>query len=105
MASNFLPGFFGTVAAGDLYGNGGTELVAGSWDHTLYAWDRNGNTLGGYPINLWDTVWDTPTLADLEHLRRIDIIEGSDSNVRHPRRRPGHRLGRERRPPVGCCHR
>jgi hypothetical protein len=80
IASNFLPGFFSTVAAGDLYGNGGTELVAGSWDHTLYAWDRNGNTLHGFPINLWDTVWDTPTLADLEHLGRMDIIEGSDSS-------------------------
>jgi WD40 repeat protein len=80
MASNFPPGFFGTVAAGDLFGDGGTELVAGSWDHTLYAWDRNGNVLGGFPINLWDTVWDTPALADLEHIGRMDIIEGSDSS-------------------------
>ncbi len=80
MASNFLPGFFGGVAAGDLGGDGGTELVAGSWDHTLYAWDRNGNILPSFPKNLWDTVWDTPTLADLEHIGRMDVIEGSDSS-------------------------
>jgi len=80
MASNFLPGFFGGVAAGDLFGDGGVELTAGSWDHTLYAWDRNGNILGGFPKNLWDTVWDTPALADLEHIGKMDIIEGSDSS-------------------------
>ena len=79
MASNFLPGFFSGVAAGDLFGDGGTELTAGSWDHTLYAWDRNGHILGGFPRNLWDTVWDTPALADLEHIGKMDIIEGSDS--------------------------
>jgi len=80
IASNFLPGFFGGVAAGDLYGDGGTELVAGSWDHRVYAWNRNGAILGGYPINLYDTVWDTPALADLEHLGHMDVIIGSDSS-------------------------
>jgi len=80
MASNFPRGFFGTVAVGDLYGNGGKTLVAGSWDHTLYAWGTDGNVLRGFPINLYDTVWDTPTLADLEHIGRMDIIEGSDSS-------------------------
>ena len=80
MARNFLPGFFGTVAAGDLGGDGGVELTAGSWDHTLYAWDRNGNILSSFPKNLYDTVWDTPSLADLEHIGKMDIIEGSDSS-------------------------
>ena len=80
IASNFPKGFFSGVAAGDLFGDGGTELVAGCWDHTLYAWDRNGHILHGFPINLWDTVWDTPALADLEHLGTMDIIEGSDSS-------------------------
>jgi hypothetical protein len=80
MASNFLPGFFSGVAVGDLFGDGGKELVAGSWDHTLYAWGSHGNLLGGYPINLFDTIWDTPALADMEHLGQMDIIEGSDSS-------------------------
>jgi hypothetical protein len=80
IASNFPPGFFSTVAVGDLRGDGGKELVAGSWDHTLYAWNTNGSILGGFPKNLWDTVWDTPTLADLEHIGHMDILEGSDSS-------------------------
>jgi hypothetical protein len=80
LASNFPPGFFSGVAVGDLFGNGAKELVAGGWDHTLYAWDRNGHILGGFPINLFDTVWDTPTLADMDHLGQMDIIIGSDSS-------------------------
>ena len=80
LASNFPKGFFGGVAVGDLYGNGGQELVAGSWDHTLYAWDRNGHILNSFPINLFDTIWDTPALADYEHLGQMSIIIGSDSS-------------------------
>jgi hypothetical protein len=77
---SFPPGFFGTAAAGDLFGNGQVELVAAGWDHHLYAWDWQGNPLAGFPINLWDTVWDTPSLVDLEHNGRLDIVVGSDSS-------------------------
>jgi len=80
LASNFPKGFFGGVAVGDLFGNGGKELVAGSWDHTVYAWGRNGNILSGFPINTFDTIWDTPALADLDHLGQMDIVIGSDSS-------------------------
>jgi hypothetical protein len=79
LASNFPKGYFSAVAVGDLFGNGGKELVAGSWDHTVYAWDRNGNTLANFPINTFDTIWDTPALADLEHLGQMDIVLGADS--------------------------
>jgi hypothetical protein len=80
LASNFPPGFFSGVAVGDLFGDGGKELVAGGWDHTLYAWNRNGAILPGFPINLFDTIWDTPALADMEHLGQMDIVIGSDSS-------------------------
>lgn len=72
--------FFGGAAAGDLFGDGNLEVVAAGWDHFLYAWGANGSLLGGYPINLWDTVWDTPALVDLEHNGTLDIVIGSDSN-------------------------
>jgi hypothetical protein len=65
---------------GDLFGNGGKELVAGGWDHTVYAWNRNGGILSGYPINLFDTIWDTPALVDLQHLGHMDVVIGSDSS-------------------------
>jgi hypothetical protein len=78
--TSFQPGFFGTVAAGDLFGDGRVELVAASWDEHLYAWDAQGNPLAGFPIGLYDSVWDTPSLVDLEHNGRLDIVEGSDSS-------------------------
>ncbi len=80
IASDFPKGFFSGVAVGDLWGNGGKELVAGGWDHTLYAWDNTGHVLSGFPINLYDTIWDTPALADLEHIGQMDIVVGSDSS-------------------------
>ena len=79
-ASNVLPGLFGGVAVGDLYGDGNKELVAASWDQHLWAWDRFGNVLPGFPIHAWDTAFDTPTLVDLEHRGQLDIVVGFDSS-------------------------
>jgi len=73
-------GVFGGVAVGDLFGDGNKELVAASWDHHLYAWNRYGTVLSGFPINVWDTAWDTPTLVDLEHRGQLDIVVGFDSS-------------------------
>lgn len=73
------PGVSGGIAVGDLFGNGQKELVAASWDQHLWAWDRNGNVLPGFPIHVWDTGADTPTLADLEGHGQLDIVVGFDS--------------------------
>jgi hypothetical protein len=72
-------GFFGGVAVGDLFGDGNKELVAASWDQHLYAWNKQGAMLPGFPIQVWDTAFDTPTLVDLEHRGQLDIVVGFDS--------------------------
>jgi FG-GAP-like repeat len=73
------PGFFGGVAIGDLFGDGNKELVAASWDQHLYAWNKDGGLLPGFPIHVWDTAFDTPALVDLEHRGQLDIVIGFDS--------------------------
>lgn len=78
-AANVQPGLFGGVAVGDLYGDGNKELVAAAWDQHVWAWDRFGNVLPGFPIHVWDTAFDTPTLVDLEHRGQLDIVVGVDS--------------------------
>ncbi|MGH7687391.1 MAG: FG-GAP-like repeat-containing protein [Candidatus Dormibacteria bacterium] len=74
------PGVFGGVAVGDLFGDGHKELVAAAWDQHLWAWDRYGNVLSGFPLHVWDTAFDTPTLVDLEHHGQLDIVVGFDSS-------------------------
>jgi hypothetical protein len=78
--TDFVPDFFASAAVASLYGDGNLDVVATSWDHRLYVWNANGNALPGFPINLWDTVWDTPLLVDLEGNGQRDIVVGSDSN-------------------------
>ena len=79
-AKNLLPGIFGSVAVGDLFGDGRLELVASSWDQQVLAWDSGGHMLAGWPVNTWDTVWDTPTLVDLEGTGQLDVVFGMDSS-------------------------
>ncbi len=78
--TDFVPDFFASAAVGSLFGDGTLDVVATSWDHRLYAWDASAHMLAGFPINLWDTVWDTPVLVDLEGRGQRDIVVGSDSN-------------------------
>jgi hypothetical protein len=76
---NTPPGFFGGVAVGDLFGDGNKELVAAGWDQHLYAWNKDGSMVAGFPIHVWDTAFDTPALVDLEHRGQLDIVVGFDS--------------------------
>lgn len=75
---NFPEGWFGSVAVGDLFGTGQKQLVAGSWDHFLYVWDINGRALPGWPRNLWDTIWASPVLTDLDKDGQLEIVQGGD---------------------------
>ncbi|MDQ6855774.1 MAG: hypothetical protein M3Z57_01715 [Candidatus Dormibacteraeota bacterium] len=75
-----LPGFFGGAAIGDLFGDGNKELVAGAWDHHVSAWNKNGRMLSGFPIHSWDTIWDTPALADLQSKRQLDVVVAFDAS-------------------------
>ena len=75
----FSPGFLGGVAVGDLFGNGEEDVVASSLDHFLYAWNSEGQLLPGFPVALWDTAVQTPTLIDLDNNGLLWIIAGGDS--------------------------
>jgi hypothetical protein len=85
-----------TVAVGSLAGDGTLDVVAGTWDGLLYAWDAGGNLLAGFPVStdpthwksgLDDTATDTyvigkgffagPTLYDLAGDGQLEIIAPS----------------------------
>ena len=79
-ATNFGTGFISSAAVGSLFGDGLQDVVVTSQDHRIYVFDASGNLLPGWPINLWDTIFDTPVLVDLEGRGQRDIVVGSDSN-------------------------
>jgi hypothetical protein len=83
-STNFGTAFFASAAVGDLFGDSRLEVVTAGWDHRLYAFSAYGQLLPGFPKNLYDTVWDTPLLVDLEGKGQRDIVVGSDSNGNAP---------------------
>ena len=73
-----IRGVFPTPAIGDLDGDGGLEVVATSWDHYVHAWRLDGSRLPGFPVFVYDTIWSSPTLADLDGDNRNEIVFGGD---------------------------
>ncbi len=78
--SGIQPGFFGSVAVGDLYGDGRQELFASALDQHTYAWFSNGSAVPGWPKLIWDSSLATPTLADLQDTGELDVITPSDAS-------------------------
>ncbi len=71
-------GVFGSPGAGDIDGDGGLEIVAGSYGHYIYAWHTNGAVVAGFPFNNYDTVWSSPAVADIDLDGRAEIVIGAD---------------------------
>jgi outer membrane protein assembly factor BamB len=51
-------GFFATPAVADINGDGRLDIIAPSWDHTVYAWSATGELLWRRYIE--DTLWSSP---------------------------------------------
>ena len=74
-------GTFATPAIGDIDGDGYLDVVFGSWDFYIWAVDRFGNPLPGFPINNDDTVWSSPALFDLDGDNDMEIFIGGDTTL------------------------
>lgn len=84
-------GVIASPAVGDITGDGWPEVVFGAWDQCIYALDRNGNPIwgnlpgvlpqvycGGHGYYNEDTIWSSPSLADVNGDRVLEIITGAD---------------------------
>ncbi len=72
-------GVASSPAIGDVDGDGHDDVVFGGFDGRVWALDRNGNTVAGFPFESYDTIWSSPALFDVDNDGAAEIFIGVDS--------------------------
>jgi FG-GAP-like repeat/S-layer homology domain len=72
-------GVFSTPSIGDVDGDGSLDIVFASFDFSIWAVDRNGTPLPGFPFNNDDSVWSSASLFDADGDGDVEIFIGGDS--------------------------
>lgn len=71
-------GVFSSPAIGDITGDGKMEIVVGSWGELIWAWTYTGEVVGGFPVDVRDTIWSSPALGDVNGDGRSEVVIGVD---------------------------
>jgi len=79
-------------ALGDVDNDGDPEIVAVSINGKLYAWNRDGTLLDGFPVQAGGTFISSPALADLDEDGMLDIVLTSEAGYVHVYRWNGELL-------------
>ena len=79
----YSDGVYASPSIGDVDGDGKLDIVFGSWDWNIYALNRNGAMISGFPFFNDDTVWSSPALYDVDSDGRMEIFTGGDASPGH----------------------
>lgn len=71
-------GVFSTPAVGDITGDGRPDVVYGSFNQKIYAKDRNGKDLPGWPRENFDTIWSSAAIANVDGKGAREVVIGTD---------------------------
>ena len=80
-------GFLGGTALADLDGDGRLDIVAGSLDQHVYAWDGDGDSLPGFPVELATEgvigaeIVTSPAIAELDGDETPEVILASNEVI------------------------
>ncbi len=84
-------GVFGSVALGDLEGDGDLEIVVPGMDQYVYAWHYDGTAVAGWPVLCQydgssaglqgDRVVSTPAIGDLDGDGTSEVVVGSNESI------------------------
>ncbi|MGI8756686.1 MAG: FG-GAP-like repeat-containing protein [Acidimicrobiales bacterium] len=69
-------GFFASPAVADVNGDRSLDIVAPSFDHSVYVWSKSGRLL--WNRFLEDTLWSSPVVTDIDRDGRPEVILGGD---------------------------
>ena len=75
-------GFYATPVVADVNGDGRKDIIAPSYDHTVYAWSWGGTLL--WRSYLYDTLWSSPAAVDLDKNGTTEIVLGGDIYAGNP---------------------
>lgn len=78
--SAYTEGIAQAPATADLDGDGDLEILAGSFDHRIYAWHHDGSWVKGWPRHVYDTVWSSPIVGDLDRDGLPEVVVGADAH-------------------------
>jgi hypothetical protein len=77
----------GSPVIADLDGDGHLDIIFPSSDGRLFAWNRNGVLLAGFPVTLYtgsgEATQSSPTIGDLDADGRMEILVGDESGKLH----------------------
>lgn len=85
----------GTPAIADLDGDGEVEIVAGSEDGNVSAWNLDGNDVPGWPINIGQPVISSPAVGNIDGdaNHELEVVVGADDGKVYAWHHNGNAVG------------